>query len=146
MDPSNLPWGWSRRINLLSQGSALFALLEKAQSCLRGEKIAFCDSVRWNYCLAVLNACKHIFLWFIKGVYSDFLKREYFEKNLDTNIDTCSEIVFVGEILGNVHLSSAFINVELRNNICIVFHVLQKVSCFCAGVIYWTENLPLHCS
>lgn len=126
--------------------SALFALLEKAQSCLRGEKIVFYDSVRWNYCLAILNACKYIFLWLIKGVGSDFLQRECFEKNLDTNITTCPEVVFVGEILANVQLSSAFINVELTNNICIVFHVLQKVSCFCAGVIYWTENLPLHCS
>lgn len=50
----------------------------------------------------------------------------------------------MGEIPANVQFSSAFINVELRNNICIIFHVLQKVSCFCAGVI--TENLPLYCS
>lgn len=109
----------------------------------RGEN-RFYFSVRWNYCLAILNACKYIFLWFIKGVSSDLLKRECFEKNSDANIDT--GIVFMGEIPANVQFSSAFVNVELRNNICIVFHVLQKVSCFCAGVIYWAENLPLYCS
>lgn len=43
--------------------SALHQPLEKAQSCLRGQKIF---SVRWNYCLSILNACKYIFLWFIK--------------------------------------------------------------------------------
>lgn len=64
------------------------------------------------------------------------------EKKLDTNIN--AGIVFMGEIPANVQFSFAFINVELRNNICIIFHVLQKVSCFCAGVI--TENLPLYCS
>lgn len=66
--------------------SASSALGKGTEQLKRGEK-RFYFSVRWNDCLAILNACKYIFLSFIKGVSSDLLKRECFGKKWDKSIN-----------------------------------------------------------